>query len=170
MSAEVSATMDFIGKVINSLILFGGLTIVLWKRVKAMLAKRTGDVSDTISRARTGRAEAEASALAAQAKLGGLAAEIGLLQARAEEEAKKETERIAQAAAAETERLKKLTRQELEEQARRGVGELKAYAAEKATALAREHIRAKLTPELQSALIDRSIDRLSKLHEESGPR
>jgi F0F1-type ATP synthase membrane subunit b/b' len=79
-------------------------------------------------------------------------------------------QRIALAAAAEAERLKKLTRQELDEQVRRGVIGLKAYAAEKATALARERIRARLTPATQSALIDRSLDRLSRLHEESGSR
>lgn len=170
MSAEVPAAMDFLGKVVNSLILFGGLTLALWKPVKAMLAKRTSDVSDGISRARTGRAEAEASALESRAKLAGLAGEIARLRAQAEEDGKREAQRIALAAAAEAERLRKLTRQELDEQTRRGVGELKAYAAARATALARERIRARLTPEIRSALIDRSIDRLSDLHEKSDAR
>ncbi len=170
MSAEVSATMDFLGKAVNFLILFGGLTIALWKPVKAMLAKRTKDVRDGIFQAGSGRAEAEASALESKAKLAGLAAEVERLKAQAGEDAKKEAERIAQAAAAEAERLKKLTRQELDEQMRRSLGELKSYAADRATVLARERIRAQLTPSRQSALIDRSIDRLSKLHEESGSR
>jgi F0F1-type ATP synthase membrane subunit b/b' len=165
-----SATLDFLGKVVNFLLLFGGLTVALWKPVKAMLARRTKTVGDSIFQAGTGRAEAEERAFESRAKLAGLAAEVERLKAEAEEAGKKEAERIARAAAAEAERLKKLTRQELEEQVRRGVGELKAYAAEKATALARERIRARLTPVLQSSLIDRSIDRLSKFHEESGPR
>jgi F0F1-type ATP synthase membrane subunit b/b' len=165
-----SATLDFVGKLVNFLLLFGGLTIALWKPVRAMLAQRTKTVGDSIFQAGTGRAEAEERAFESKAKLAGLAAEVERLKAEAEEAGKKEAERIARAAAAEAERLKKLTRQELEEQVRRGVGELKAYAAEKATALARERIRALLTPSLQSALIDRSIDRLSTLHEESGPR
>ncbi|NTU52067.1 MAG: ATP synthase F0 subunit B, partial [Candidatus Aminicenantes bacterium] len=38
MSAEVSATMDFLGKVVNFLILFGGLIFVARKPIKAMLA------------------------------------------------------------------------------------------------------------------------------------
>jgi F0F1-type ATP synthase membrane subunit b/b' len=167
---EHSATLDFVGKLVNFLLLFGGLTVALWKPVKAMLAQRTKTVGDSIFQAGTGRAEAEERAFESKAKLAGLAAEIERLKAEAEEAGRKEAERIAQAAAAEAERLKKLTRQELDEQVRRGVGELKAYAAEKATALARERIRARMTPSLQSALIDRSIDRLSKLHEESGPR
>jgi F-type H+-transporting ATPase subunit b len=165
-----SATMDFLGRVVNSLLLFGGLILVARKPVKAMLAKRTADVDDGIRRAQTGRAEAETNVLASRARLAGLEAEGERLRAQAEEYGRKEAERIAQAAAAEAERLKKLTRQELEEQVRRGVVELKAYAAAQATALAREKIRARLTPELQSSLIDRSIDRLSRLHEESRPR
>lgn len=165
-----SATMDFLGKVVNSLLLFGGLAIALRKPVKAMLAQRTCDINDSICRAGTGRAEAEVLAMESRERIAGLGAEIERLKAEAEEEGRKEAERIAQAAVAEAERLKKLTRQELDEQTRRSVGELKTYAAGRATSLARERIRARLTPETQSALIDRSIERLDRLHEESGPR
>lgn len=165
-----AATLDFLGKLVNFLLLFGGLTIVLWKPVKAMLVKRTKDVGDSIFQAGTGRAEAEARALESRDKLAGLGTDVERLRAEAEEAGRKEAERIAQAAAAEAERLKKLTRQELDEQLRRSVGELKAYAAARATILARERIQARLTPETQSSLIDRSIERLAHLHEESGPR
>jgi folylpolyglutamate synthase/dihydropteroate synthase len=48
MSAEEGghgkASMDFLGKIVNSLVLFGGLFIVLRKPVKALLAKRTAEV------------------------------------------------------------------------------------------------------------------------------
>lgn len=170
MSAEISAGMDFLGKVINSAILFGGLTFVMWKPVKAMLAKRTVDVGESLRQAETGRADAEAKAVTSRAKLAGLEGEVRRLKAEAEEEGKREIERIARAAAAEAERLKKLTRQELDGQVRRSVGELKAYAAARSAAIARERIRRRLTPEAQSALLDKSIDRLSKIHEKPGPR
>lgn len=174
MSAEegghASGTMDFLGKVVNSLILFGGLTFLLRKPLKAMLAKRTVDVRESIHRAATGRSEAEETAATAKTKLAGLAAAVAQLKAEADAEARGESGRIAKAAVDEAERLKKLTRQELEEQGRRGVGELKAYAAARAAAVARERIRGRLTPDLQSALIDKSIDRLAKIHEKPGPR
>jgi F-type H+-transporting ATPase subunit b len=170
MSAPPSAAVDFLGKVVNALVLFGGLTFVMRKPVKALLAKRTVDVGESIRRAASGRTEAEAKAEASRAKLAGLASEVQALKAEAEAEGKRETERIARAAADEAERLKKFTRQELDEQVRRSVGELKAYAAARAAAIARERIRRRLTPEIQSALIDKSIDRLSKLHEKPGSR
>jgi F-type H+-transporting ATPase subunit b len=162
--------MDFLGKVVNSLVLFGGLTFVLRKPLKAMLVKRTADVTDSIHQAEAGRTEAQAKAVASKARLAGLETDIRCLKVQAEEEGRREAERISKAAAEEAERFKKLTRQELDEQVRRSVGELKAYAAARAADLARERIRRRLTPETQSALIDKSIDRLSKLHEKPGPR
>jgi F-type H+-transporting ATPase subunit b len=170
MSGHASATMDFLSKVINFLILFGGLAFVARKPVKAMLAKRTADVGENIRQAETGRTEAEARAEASRAKAAGLEDEIRGLKADAEEAGRREAEHISRAAGEEAERLKKFTRQELEEQTRRSVGELKRYAAAKATDLARERIQKRLTPEIQAALIDRSIDKLSHLHEKSGPR
>lgn len=162
--------MEFLGKVFNFVLLFGALFFILRKPVKAMLVKRTADVGDSIAQAETGRTAAESRAAGSRAKAAGLAGEVLALKAEAEAEGKRETERIAEAAREEAERLKKLTRQELEGQVRQSVGELKSYAAAKATALARERIRRRLTPAIQSDLIDKSIDRLSQLHEKSGPR
>ena len=168
--ARVSATMDFLGKLVNFLILFGGLAFVMRKPLKAMLAKRTADIGDSIRDAEGARAAAETKSEGSKARLSGLAEEIGRLKAAAEEEGRRETGRISLAAAEEAERLKKFTRQELEEQVRRVVHELRTYAAARATDLARERIRKRLTPELQATLIDKSIDRLSRLNEKPGPR
>lgn len=170
MSAHPSAAMDFLGKVVNFLLLFGGLFIVLRKPVGALLAKRTDDVGAGLRRAETDRTAAEARAEGSRAKLAGLEAEVAALKSAAGEEGRRETERIAAAARAEAERLKKLTRQELDEQVRVGVRELKAYAAARATELARERILERLTPERQAGLIEQSIDNLARLHEEPGPR
>lgn len=170
MSGHVSATMDFLGKLVNFLILFGGLAFVLRKPLKAMLAKRTADIGETIRDAEGARAGAETKAGESQARMSGLEEEVRRLKIAAEEEGRRETERISRAAAEETERLKKFARQEVEEQVRLGVRELKAHAAARATDLARERIRKRLTPELQAALIDKSIDRLSRLNEKSGSR
>jgi F-type H+-transporting ATPase subunit b len=170
MSGHVSASLDFLGQVVNFLLLFGGLFYVLRKPAKALLAKRTDDVGESIRRAEADRTTSEAKAAASRAKLAGLEDEVRSLQAEAEAEGRRESARIAEAARAEAERLKKLTGQELDAQVRRSVQELKAYAASRATDLARERIRRRLTPEAQAALIERSIDRLIRPHEEPGPR
>jgi len=167
---HASATMDFAGKVVNFLILFGGLTFLLRKPAKALLIKQTAAVGDSIREAESGRTEAESRAAASRAKAAGLAGEVAALKAQAAAEGRRESERIALAARDEAERLKKLTRQELESQVRQSVGELKAYAAARATDLARERIRRRLTPARQAELIDRSLARLSRLHEKPAPR
>jgi F-type H+-transporting ATPase subunit b len=170
MSEHVSSAMDFLGKLVNFLILFGGLGFVLRKPLKAMLAKRTADIGDTILGAERARSAAETKAAESRAKLAGLEAEVRRLKTDAEEEGRREAGRIARAAAEEAERLKRFARQEVEGQVRQGVRELKAYAAARATDLARERIRKRLTPEVQAALIDRSIRRLTAIHEEPDPR
>ena len=170
MSGQVSATMDFLGKLVNFLILFGGLAFVIRKPLKAMLAKRTVDIGETIRDAEGAKAGAETKAGESRSRVAHLEEEVRGLKAAAEEEGRRQTDRISRAAAEEAERLKKLARQEVEEQVRLGVRELKAHAAARATDLARERIRKRLTPELQAALIDKSIDRLSRLNEKSGAR
>jgi len=164
MSGHVSATTDFLGKLVNFLILFGGLAFVLRKPVKAMLAKRSADIGEAIRQAEEARAGAEAKAGESRAKLSGLEEEVRRLKTAAEEEGRRESERIARAAGAEADRIKKFARQEVGEQARRGVLELKAYAAARATDLARERIRKRLTADAQADLIDKSIDRLSDVN------
>jgi F-type H+-transporting ATPase subunit b len=167
---QVSATMAFLGKLVDFLILFGGLALVMRKPFMAMLAKRTADIGDSIRDAEGARAGAEAKAGESRARMSGLEKEVRRLKIAAEEDGRRETERISRAAEREAERLKKLARQEVEEQVRRSVRELKTYAAARATDLARERIRKRLTPKFQAALIDKSIDRLSDIHEKSGPR
>jgi F-type H+-transporting ATPase subunit b len=168
--AKTSATMDFIGKVINFLILFGGLAFLLRRPLAAMLRKKSADISDSIRLSDESRDEAARKYSESEVRLAGLEADVRRMKSEAEGDAQREKERIARLAAEESERIRRFTEQEIEEHLRAGVRELKAYAAEKATSLARERIRKKLTPEGQAALIDKSIERLSRLHEKPGPR
>ena len=165
-----SATLDFLGKLVNFVILFGGLTLVLRKPVREMLRKRSAEIGQTLNRTEESRAEAEKKLAISRSRVAGLEEEIGRLKTEAEAESRSRAERIAKAGAEEAERLKKFVRQEIEEIARGGVRELVSFAAERSASLARERIRARLTDEAQSALVDRSIERLSELHETSGPR
>ncbi len=163
--AKTSATMDFLGKTVNFLVLFGGLALVLRKPLAAMLAKRTADVREMLRLAEASRSAAEGKRADSAARLSELEDEIGRMAATAESLAQREKDRIAAQAEEEARRLRRFTEQAIEQQVRSGVRALKARAAETATALARERIRKKLTAEDQAALIDKSIDRLSRLHE-----
>jgi F-type H+-transporting ATPase subunit b len=167
---KTSATMDFVGKAVNFLVLFGGLAFVLRKPLAAMLARRSADVRETLRLADASNSEAATKRAESTARLSGLEEEIRLMMVTAEAVAQREKERIGALAAEEAQRLRRFTEQAIDQQVRSGLRELRTHAAEEATSLARERIRKRLSTEDQAALIDKSIDRLSRLHEEPDAR
>jgi F0F1-type ATP synthase membrane subunit b/b' len=149
MSGEVSAGMDFLGKVVNALVLFGGLAFVLRKPLKAMLMKRTVDIGESIRLAETGLTEAEAKAAESRNGLAGLEGEVRGLKAEAEEAEARSGAHLARRRRWAA-RLK-FTRQELDEQLRRASASSKPMLP-RGPHIARERIRERLTPETQAAL------------------
>lgn len=168
--AHASAGSGMLGKVVNFAILFGALIYFLRKPVKAILAKRTDGIRSALDNAREGRAAAEAKLESARGRIAALEAEVARIKALAEKEAATERDRIRSAAAAETVRIRTLAGQDIDARLKAGVRELKAYAADLAATLAEARLKARMTDDLHGELIDRSIERLGTLHEESGSR
>lgn len=168
--AKPSASADFLGKVINFVILFGALGYVLRKPLRKFL-------TDQVELVRSGLRHAEETALEAQAKLrsieeraGTLEAEIEDMKGKAEADGRTEKDRIIGAARREAARLQMFSEQEIEAQVRASIRQLKEYSADKAMALALDRLGARLTPEAQSRLIDASIEKLAEVHEETSSR
>jgi F-type H+-transporting ATPase subunit b len=164
------ASSDLPAKAVNFLILFGGLGYFLYKPIRAMLEKRSADVRHSLDEAAAARAGAEENALAAKGRLEGVGAEIERIKTEAASRSRFEKERIAQAAREEGARLREFAAREIDVQARGAVRELRTFAAETATSIARERIRKSLGPEDQAGLVDRSIERLSRLNEKPHAR
>ena len=165
-----SAAMDLAGKAVNFLILFGGLAFVLRKPLSAMLSKRALDIRELLREAEASKTGSLEKLAATEERMAGLEAEVERIAANAEAQTIKLRERIALQAETESLRIRKLAEQEIDEQVRAGIRELRSYAADGATSLARERIRKRLTPDDQVVLIDKSIRRLSELYEKSGSR
>ena len=165
-----AAAGELIGKAVNFVILFGGLIFVLYKPLKEMLGKRAVDIQEDLAGANNRRGEAEKKYAESTSRLSGLEEEIRLLKETAEDEGRREKERISRAAAAEAEKIKKYTDQEIAELLRGGLQDLKSFTVERATDIARKRIREKLTEKDQIVLIDKSIERLKKHYEKSGAR
>jgi F-type H+-transporting ATPase subunit b len=163
-----AGSMDFLGKVVNFLILFGGLGYLLYKPTRAFLEKKSRGIEHEIEEAAFSRKEAEERLAAAGRRLEGLGREVANMRADAEARGRREKEAIAGLAREEAERIKRLTRQEIDARAKAGIRDVRAFVALKATSLARERIRKRLAAEDQAHLIDRSIERLSRLNEKSG--
>lgn len=158
---------EFLGKTVNFLILFGGLTYLLRKPLRKFLEKRSQDIKLSLEEAEDLRKEAAKKLRQIQVRLAGLEKEIADIKEYAEKDGRREKERMIQLARQETERVKSFAQQEIEMLFRSGMRELREYSAELATALAEERIRKKMSLKIQSRFIDKSIERIDKIHEKS---
>ena len=162
-----SGFIDFLGKAINFIVLFGGLAYLLRKPLGSFLEKRSQDIQCTLKETEASRKEAEQKLQEVKVHLAGLEEEIEKMRKEAGVEGQRERERTLQLAQKEAEKIRYFTRQEIEMLTRAGIQELKEFTAELAASLAEERIRKKMTLEDHTQLIDKSIERLSELHEES---
>jgi F-type H+-transporting ATPase subunit b len=162
-----SGFADFLGKTVNFVILFGGLTYLLYKPIRTFLEKRGQDIKLSLREAEDSKKEAERKLKEIESRLAGLEKEIEKIMKEAENEGRKERNMTLHLAQQETERIKHYTKQEIDAIISAGIRGLREYTAVLATALAEERIKKKMTPEFQSLMIDRSIERLSELDEKS---
>jgi len=159
--------MAFAGKVVNFVVLFGGLTFLLYKPARKFLAERGKTIEQTIKEAGSNRQDAEAKLKKTQVRLKELEVETTRMRKEAESEGKAEEELIIKLARQETERLKQLARQEIELISKLGIRELKEYAAGLAMQQAEKSIIEKITNKDHKLLIDKAIERLEDIHEKS---
>lgn len=152
---------EFIGKVLNFVILFGGLGFVLFKPLRAFLRKRSEDVRRTLDDSDAERRRAEEKLKTAQARLAGLASDIETMKKAAEAEGRAEQEKIRRLAAEEAEKIRTLTKADMESRVRAGVRELKRHAAALAVQRARERIEKRMTPGTEAVLVERAIKDLA---------
>jgi F-type H+-transporting ATPase subunit b len=166
---EAAGKSDFLGKVINFVVLFGGLTYLLYKPLRNYLRKRSDGIRRALDEARQARLNAERKLQEAQKKLAVLGDEVGRIIKAAETDSFQAKENIRVLADKETERIKAFAGQEIEMQLRAGRQELKEYTAELAAALAEARLKEKITAQGHSRLIDKSIEKLAELYEKPHP-
>lgn len=163
-NAHTSNGTAFIGKLLNFIILFGGLTFLLRKPVTRFLANRSEEISQSLSEAASSQKEAEKELKKAKNRLKKMSREIGTIKKEGSEQGKRLKEEIAQISLREKEKLIKLTKQEIDQHTKKEVEELRKYMAELTTSLARERIMGKINEEDQADFIDRSIEKLGALY------
>jgi F-type H+-transporting ATPase subunit b len=165
--SQGSALVDFLGKSLNFIILFGGLAFLLAKPLKKFLEELILSVKKTLQETEGARRAAEEKLAAIEKRLQGLAGEVQKIRQDGAEAGKKEKERILALARQEADRVRSLALQEIEMHVQEAKRELREYAADLAISLARARIEKRLTPELHSRLIDESIAGLGNLYEKS---
>jgi len=161
---------EFLGKVVNFTVLFGGLFLLLRKPIKNYLDERSKKTDLSIKEAVEARKGSEKKLQGSLGRLEEISEEVKRIKEEAESEGKKQKEGIIESARQEAQRLKELTKQEIDSLYASGIKELRVYAAEITTKAAADRIKQRMTPELQSAIIDKSIERLDELYEDTDSR
>ncbi len=168
-AGQGAGIMEFLGKVFNFLVLFGGLAVLLFKPMRAFLRRRTEDVRRVMEETEAERKEAEKKYEEAARRLDRLASEVEAVKSAAEADGLAEQEKIRRLAAEEAEKIKRLAQADLEAQVRAGIKELKRHAAELAVRRAQEKIREKMTAERQAILIEQAIRDVAAKNEKEHP-
>jgi F-type H+-transporting ATPase subunit b len=154
--------LQSIAKVVNFVILGGVLVYFLKTPISTYLASRETQIRQDLVMASDMRATASAQLAEIDRKLKALPAELEALKVQGAEDVKAEQARIAQAAAAERERLIAQTRREIDSRLRTARRQLTEHAAELAVQIAEERIKRSITTDDQLRLVDRYAAQLKE--------
>ena len=162
-----SQTKDFLGKLINFLLLFGGLAYVLRKPLGKFLQERSDSLEQALREAKQSNEEAAEKLNQVKSRLGKLDEEIKKMQQEAEAVGQSLHQQVLEEAKQAADRQKHFASQEIEMLTQDAISEIKEYTVTLAADLAQQRIQDRMTEEYHSSLIDKSIERLEKLHEKS---
>jgi len=165
-----SNSLAFIGKVVNFVILFGGLAFLLYKPIRQFFEKRAQNIDGSIKEAHKEKKASEARLEKARRRLDNISKEIGEIKKMAESKGQEGSEEILRVTRSEAERIKQFTRQEIDALHHAGIKELREHTAEIVSALTLKRIQKKITSEDRVQFIDKSIERLEKVYERSSSR
>ena len=137
----------------NFLMLAGLLGWLVVKQGGPLLAGRSKEIAEGLAAGEKAKAEADARAAEVQAKLGNLETEIGVLRTQAREEREREAQRIRRDTQAEIARMHYQAEQEIESAGKAARLEVQRAAVVLAIDLAETKLRARMSPEEQSLLL-----------------
>ncbi len=155
----------FLGKVFNSTVLFGGLIYVLRKPLIRLLSDQSRDVRVDIEdrrkeiQAKTGDFDA------LKQRLDHLEAEVARVVEAARENGDEERLRIEESGRKESERIARITEEEVQNRVDAALRRLKSHVAEMAIDRFREDISGKLDADLHRRIIERNIEKSGEIIE-----
>lgn len=161
---------NLLGKVINSVILFGGLVLLLRKPLIQMLSQKSSDIRSDIVEREKGLEATEARLKDIGARLAQVAAEVDGIKSGAEAAGRDELARLEAAGRLEAERIIALGEEQIRQRVDAAVRVVKGRIAD----LAIEHFRSDFAQGLDAAtqqkIIERNIDDCGGLSREGAGR
>jgi F-type H+-transporting ATPase subunit b len=141
-------------KWLNFAILAGVLGYIAVKQGGPALKARSKEIHDGLAAGEKAKAEADARAAEVTAKLANLGKEIAALKGTASEEREREAARIQKDALAEIASIHHQVEMEIESAGKQARLDVQRFAAKLAVDMAEQKVRARMSPEIQAALLD----------------
>ncbi len=138
----------------NFLLLAGLLGYLIKKHGGPLLTSRSEQIRQNLEAGEKAKKEAEALAAGVQAKIANLDRDIAELRESAKADLDREAQRLRRDAETEMSRIEKHTEAEMVSLGKNARMELRQYAAELAMDLAETKVRGRMTPTVQSTLLD----------------
>jgi len=135
---------ELLYKIVNFVILVGGLGYVLRKPLAEFFSSRSASIQKALEEGRKALEASQGQLRQVEEKLRGLEAEIAAFKASSAREMEAERQRLQQASAEEAARLLESARAQVETALRGAKQDLKNYAAQQSVARAEELIRTRL--------------------------
>lgn len=137
----------------NFLILAGGLGYLISKNMGPMLVARSAQIREGLAAGERAKADADARAAAVTAKLAGLDQAVAQMRVSAHEDQEREVARVKRDTAAELNRIQQQALVEIDSAGKLARLDVRRQAALAAIELAEHKVRARMTPDVQSALL-----------------
>jgi F0F1-type ATP synthase membrane subunit b/b' len=147
-------------KIINFVILVGGLAYLLRKPLVEFLAQRSASIRKSLDEGRKALEVSQAQLKVVEERLARLQEEIAAFRASAACEMEEERKHLQEMAAAEAEKMLQAARTEMDTATRAGMLGLRLYAAEQAVKLAEQMIRERLDKEGRQRLLNQFLAKL----------
>lgn len=156
---------NLLGKVFNSTVLFGGLTLLLRKPLIELLSQKSLAVRNDIEEREATLAATEIRLQDVRRRLAEVAAEVEGIREGAEAAGRAERARLEEAGRSEAERIIALSEAEIRQRVDAAVRAVKGRIADLAIESFREDFRKNLDAPTQQKIIERNIDALGDLDE-----
>lgn len=157
-------SMDFLFRVINFVVLFGGIGYAISKPLKKYLKERSKSVRDAILEAKKAKEDAEAKARYYEEKLKNLQFEIEALKEQFKKEAEEEKARIAKDYQDQIEKFKERMVKSLEQEKLKIREELLIQLGNMAFEVAEDVVKKNFTPADQSRLVKEYITMMERVN------
>lgn len=144
--------VEFIARLVNTVIFFGVLYYFLKEPVKGFFSKRLSDIKEALELAERSREEAKKRLQEIDEKLANLDRELEEIEQQAREEAEKEKQRITQQAKSEADHILAQAKAEIEQIKRRAIADLKEYVTDLSLEHAEAGLKERLTDEDRNRL------------------